>query len=64
MTSVGLQKQPVTSGGGMNISNSEIKRMESQISELKAQVTSKDKEIKSMTAKYDTLNDQYSQTQI
>ena len=47
----------MTSGAGMNISNSEIKRMESQISELKAQVTSKDKEIKSMTAKYDTLND-------
>lgn len=64
MTSAGLQKQPVASAGGVSVSNSEIKRMESQISELKAQVASKDKEIKTMALKYDTLNDQYSQTQI
>ena len=56
MTSMGITSKPI-GGGGTNVSNSEINKMESKISELKAQVASKDKEIRSLTSRYEALND-------
>jgi uncharacterized coiled-coil protein SlyX len=55
---------PSSSNFGNMIGGAEIKRFEQTIAELKASVTSKDKELQSSKVKLDALQDQQSQTQI
>lgn len=54
---------PMQAGGG-GANPAEVKRLEQQVQELKAQLVSKEKEIKSQASAFETLQDQYQQAQI
>ena len=51
-------------GGSSGANPAEVKRLEQQVQELKAQFASKDKELKSHMKSYETLQDQHQQMQI
>ena len=46
---------PMQGGGGGGANPAEVKRLEQQVQELKAQVAAKEKEIKSQKSAYETL---------
>ena len=51
-------------GGGSGISSAEVKKLEQQIQELKAQLSSKTKEVQSTQSANETLKDQFQKIQI
>ena len=51
-------------GGSSGANQAEVKRLEQQVQELKAQFASKDKELKGHMKSYETLQDQHQQMQI
>ena len=59
---MGISAAPM--GGGSGVSTAEVKKLEQQIQELKAQVSSKTKELSSSQSKYETINDQHQKMQI
>ena len=46
-------------GGGGGANPAEVKRLEQQVAELKAQLSGKDKELKNQASKFEALQDQH-----